>query len=194
MSKLPELEFLSWEALHGMADDLAQELKVLRPDLDTMVSVARGGHVLARILSDFMDLPIYSVSIQSYAALQRHEIQITQELDADLIGKHVLLVDEIVDSGQTLKRALEYLADLGAETVTSAALHVKPSAIMQSDVYSDVTEKWVVYPYEVRETVEALLPIWLQEGLTAADLEARLVRGGMSQRLVRRFVAAATAP
>lgn len=180
---LPQLQFVSWQEFHLMGFELSQQLKPLK-DIDQIVSVARGGHVLARILSDLMDLPIFSVSIQSYQAMQQHEIEITQELAPELVQRHVLLVDEVVDSGKTLERGLEYLSDLGAEVVTSVAAHVKPHASHKPDFYIEVTDNWVVYPYEVRETIESLKPIWLENGYDQDHLRQLLASNGMSKALI----------
>ncbi|MCC5850557.1 MAG: hypothetical protein JJU29_20920 [Verrucomicrobia bacterium] len=179
MKNLPQLQFITWAEFHDMGFDLAGQLKQLRPDSCTIVSVARGGHALARLLSDFLKLPIFSVSIQSYQDLQQHELRITQELNVDLNGRNVLLVDEIIDSGKTLVRALEYLQDFGTGSVTSVSLHVKPHAVLKSDFFCEETDKWVVYPYEVRETIEALRPIWEKAGHSTDHLRTTLLEGGL---------------
>jgi hypoxanthine phosphoribosyltransferase len=188
MSSLPELRFVSWKEFHDMGYTLAKQLKELRPESCTIVSVARGGHALARVLSDFLKLPIFSVSIQSYSDLQQHELHITQELNVDLRNKHVLLVDEIIDSGKTLVRALEYLEDFQLKSVTSVSLHVKPEAILKSDFYVDELTEWVVYPYEVRETIEALHPIWKAEGSGDEALKQVLIEGGIPAEWVDAFM------
>lgn len=180
MKDLPELKFVTWPELHQMGFDLARRLQTVRPETCTILSVARGGHVLARLLSDFLNLPIYSFSIQSYQDLQQHELKITQELSGDFKGKNVLLVDEIIDSGKTLVRALDYLGAFEVRSVTSVSLHVKPEAVLKSDFYSEETAKWVVYPYEVRETIQALAPIWDAAGHPPETLRAVLVEAGMS--------------
>lgn len=188
MNDLPELLFVNWDEFHDMGFELSRKIKQLRPESCTIISVARGGHALARLLSDFLKLPIFSVSIQSYQDLQQHELHITQELNVDLKGKNILLVDEIIDSGKTLVRALEYLQDFETRTVTSVSLHVKPEAIMKSDFYCEETSKWVVYPYEVRETIEALRPIWRRQGAGDAALKAALLHGGVPEKFIDAFL------
>lgn len=190
MGALPELVFVNWDEFHQMGFELSRKIKQLRPETCTIVSVARGGHALARLLSDFLKLPIFSVSIQSYQDLQQHELHITQELNVDLKGKNILLVDEIIDSGKTLARALEYLEDFDTLSVTSVSIHVKPEAIMKSDFYCDETTKWVVYPYEVRETIEALQPIWRSTGAGDDDLREALLKGGVSPVWIDEFMQA----
>jgi len=188
MSNLPELQFITWDEFHEMGFDLSRKLKEFRPESCTIVSVARGGHAIARLLSDFLILPIYSVSIQSYKDMKQQELHITQELNVDLKGKNILLVDEIIDSGKTLVRATDYLKDFDTKSVTSVSLHVKPEAILKSDFYCEETTKWVVYPYEVRETIEALQPIWRAEGSGDEGLCEALVNGGIPRKWIDAFM------
>lgn len=171
-----------------MGFELSCKIKQLRPESCTIISVARGGHALARLLSDFLKLPIFSVSIQSYKDLKQHELQITQELNVYLRGKNILLVDEIIDSGRTLVRAVEYLESFETRSVTSVSLHVKPEALRMSDFYIEETTKWVVYPYEVRETIEALQPIWRRQGAGDAALKQALLAGGVASNWVNAFM------
>lgn len=190
MTNLPELEYISWQEFHQLSFELAQKIQSQQPGLDQIVSIARGGHVLARILSDFLNLPIFSVSIQSYTDIQQqHEIKMTQELAPELIQEHILLVDEVIDSGKTLVRALDYLHDLGAETITSVALHVKPHAIAQPDYFSAETSKWLVYPYEVRETIQSLKPIWHRVGFSTEEMLAELTKLGLPEHFIRQYLA-----
>jgi hypoxanthine phosphoribosyltransferase len=188
MSSLPELTFVTWDEFHQMGFELARKIQETRPESCTIISVARGGHALARILSDFLKLPIYSVSIQSYEDLQQHELRITQELNVDLNNTNLLLVDEIIDSGKTLVRALEYLEEFRPKSVTSVALHVKPHAVRKSDLYIRELEEWVVYPYEVRETIEALKRVWASSGESMDHLKATLLEGGMNPLYVNTYL------
>lgn len=185
---LPTLAFVSWEELHQMAIDLAYQIDANHPNLDCIVSVARGGHVLSRVLSDHLKVPIFSVSIQSYRELSQGELVITQELGVPLHGMEVLIADEIVDSGRTLDRAMSYVAHLGAASIVSATLHLKPESPIKATYAARETNDWIVYPYEIRETWETLLPIWQKHGLTAQDLFNHLVSIGMNAESLIPFV------
>src|SRR3989338_809824 len=100
---LPELEFVSWQRFHQDSFELAKLLSEKK--FDTIVSVSRGGHVLSRVLSDFLSLPIFNVSMKSYKGLENQEVALTQKLGQYLGGQRILLVDEIVDTCNTLARA-----------------------------------------------------------------------------------------
>lgn len=185
---LPELEFVSWEKMQEMCFGLAGVIEKEEPDLEIIVAVSRGGLVAARVLSDYLKLPVFNFSIQSYKGLEQEELVINQRLKMWLLKKRVLLVDEIVDSGRSLELALAYLKKLRISSIKSVALHVKPRAVIKPDYFETETPKWVVYPYEVRETVEALWPIWQKAGKVKQDLEKVLVNGGLAREQVRKFL------
>lgn len=186
----PELEFVSWEEFHELSFELAKKLANEQTEFDTLVSISRGGHVVSRILSDFLKLPIFNVSIASYKDLRQDRVKLTQGLGKYFSGDKVLLVDEIVDSGKTLGRATRYLKRLGVSEIYSVALLVKPHAELKPDLFSRETSKWAVFPYEVRETIESLLPYWDRAGWTEEQIIDNLAAGGFDKSQVEWVLAA----
>ena len=82
----------------------------------TIVGVLTGSLMF---LADFvrrLDMPLRIGLIQasSYRGTVSGELRIGAELLADVSGRHVLLLDDILDSGQTLKRLVQHLHDQGA--------------------------------------------------------------------------------
>jgi hypoxanthine phosphoribosyltransferase len=57
-------------------------------------------------------------------------VRILKDLDRDIAGKHVILLEDIVDSGLTLSWLLKYLESRSAASVEVVALLRKPDAIM----------------------------------------------------------------
>lgn len=54
-------------------------------------------------------------------------VKITKDVELDLTDKHVLIVEDIVDSGVTLSRLIEYLKERNAKSVKICTLLDKPS-------------------------------------------------------------------
>ncbi len=54
-------------------------------------------------------------------------VKISKDVELDLDGKHVLIVEDIVDSGVTLQRLIEYFNERKAKSVKVCALLDKPS-------------------------------------------------------------------
>ena len=50
------------------------------------------------------------------------QIRLTKDLECDVRGKHVLVVEDVVDSGHSLRFLLDLLADRGARSVRIATL------------------------------------------------------------------------
>lgn len=168
--ELSDLHFISWENFHSSSFALAKKIKNSGEKFDTIVAISRGGLVLARILSDFLDLPIFNIAIESYTDINKaKEPRVSQDIgSAEIKNKKILLVDEICDSGKTFERAVSYLNSVGAafrrpqgaETaplqIKSACLVLKSHSSFHPDFHKEIIDKWVVFPYEVRETIESL--------------------------------------
>ena len=95
-----------------------------------LVGVLNGAVVFLADLMREIDLPleVYMMSASSYEGTESTgSVEITKHLDADISGRDVILVEDIVDTGITLQRLL---TDLQAENPASlevCALLSKPS-------------------------------------------------------------------
>jgi hypoxanthine phosphoribosyltransferase len=70
-----------------------------------------------------------------------------EEFNLDIDKKRILIVDDISDSGQTLKRYKK-------EGYTTATLDVRNSTVTVPDFYSNWIENadWIVYPWERKDS------------------------------------------
>ena len=97
-----------------------------------LVGVLKGA---VMVMADFIRaLPMHVsmdwMAVSSYGAGTKSSgvVQILKDLDTDLHGKHVLIVEDIIDSGLTLSWLLENFASRGAESIEVLALLRKPEA------------------------------------------------------------------
>ncbi|MCG7416996.1 MULTISPECIES: hypoxanthine phosphoribosyltransferase [Microbacterium] len=95
---------------------------VLKGAVMVMADFAR--HLPSHITMDWMAVSSYGASTRSSGV-----VQIRKDLDTDITGKHVLIVEDIIDSGLTLSWLLENFASRGAESVEVLALLRKPDAM-----------------------------------------------------------------
>jgi hypoxanthine phosphoribosyltransferase len=95
---------------------------VLKGAVMVMADFAR--HLPSHITMDWMAVSSYGASTRSSGV-----VQIRRDLDTDITGKHVLIVEDIIDSGLTLSWLLENFASRGAESVEVLALLRKPDAM-----------------------------------------------------------------
>lgn len=180
--ELSALHFISWENFHTSSFELAKKIQDSGEKFDTIVAISRGGLVLARILSDFLKLGIYNIAIESYLDIdQKKEPRVTQNIgSAEIAGKRILLVDEICDSGKTFERALTYLNSAEEEmsrpaAIKTACLVFKSKSLLKPDYYQDLIDKWVVFPYEVRETIEELKDKMSREKFVELGFDSKMV-------------------
>lgn len=97
-----------------------------------LVGVLKGA---VMVMADFARaLPFHApmdwMAVSSYGASTKSSgvVQIRKDLDTDLAGKHVLIVEDVIDSGLTLSWLLENFASRGAESIEVLALLRKPEA------------------------------------------------------------------
>ncbi len=152
----PQLQLITHQQLVQMSFALKNIIED-ETQFDTLISIDRGGGVLSRYLSDLLDLKIISFAMSSYQTIdQRKEPRIDQPLTMDLSGTSILLVDEICDSGKTFEVAVEHIQQKNPKNIQTCCLFVKPHSTYRPNYFVEETTKWVVFPYEIRETFEAL--------------------------------------
>lgn len=95
-----------------------------------LVGVLKGGFIfladLVRKIS--MDLTIDFISVSSYGDSTKSSgvVRIIKDIDSDITGKHVLLVEDLIDTGLTLKYLKELFNTKGCASVKLAAILDKP--------------------------------------------------------------------
>jgi hypoxanthine phosphoribosyltransferase len=87
---------------------------------------------LARALPVPVQLEFMAVSSYGSATSSSGVVRILKDLDRDIAGRHVIVVEDIVDSGLTLSWLLKYLESRSAASVEVVALLRKPDAIKVS--------------------------------------------------------------
>lgn len=147
---------LTWQTLEKDCLLLAQKIQDTK--VDEIISISRGGMVVSRMLSDFLNLPISHIAIESYVDLQQQkEPIITQVSSREFKGETILLVDELSDSGKTFERGLSYLQELPISKVYTAAPYYKEHTVHLPDFTVKQLDSWIIFPYEVKETQKSFM-------------------------------------
>ncbi|HEY3832215.1 MAG TPA: hypoxanthine phosphoribosyltransferase [Acidimicrobiia bacterium] len=98
-----------------------------RPPL--LVGVLKGAFMFMADLARAIELPVefdfMAVSSYGSATSSSGVVRIVKDLDVDLSGRHVLIVEDIIDSGLTLQYLRRYLGARGPASVDVCALLVK---------------------------------------------------------------------
>lgn len=144
---------ISWQQFEKDAIQLAKKIQEEYGRIDEIVAIARGGIVLARILSDILDAKISFLTIASYNHFSKtQEPTIQQPLTKQFAGERILLVDELVESGATLQKGIEYLQKMPIKSLITACLYVKPKTTYTPHFLIKKLDGWIILPYELRET------------------------------------------
>jgi hypoxanthine phosphoribosyltransferase len=149
-------QHLTWTQIEDLSLRLADSLP---GPYDVMLVITRGGMVPACIISERLNLRnILVAAVMFYTDVERTlDKPIFLQFPADplLNQRRVLIVDDVWDSGRTIMAVKERVLDAGGEPQT-AVLHFKPTHSSYSarpDFYVDETDAWIVYPWDVGESV-----------------------------------------
>jgi len=124
----------------GRLREMAAEIEVDYEGRDILlVGVLRGAVMvmadLARSLNRHVEMDWMAVSSYGSGTTSSGVVRILKDLDSDLTGRHVLIVEDIIDTGLTLSWLVTNLKSRGPASVEIATLLRKPDALrMEVDV------------------------------------------------------------
>lgn len=116
------------QRVHELGDVLYDQFK----DKDPMfVGVLNGCFIfmadLVRATQLKSELEFISVSSYQDGTKSSGVVQITRDLQRDITGRNIIVVEDILDSGNTLYYLKNYMLNKGAESITIVTLLDKPS-------------------------------------------------------------------
>lgn len=155
-------QLISLQEVYELSFSLAQQILASSFRPDVVIAISRGGFVPARFLCDFLDVKaMTSVSIRHYvaAATKNSQAEVLYPLTLNLTGKKVLIADDVNDSGDTLRVAIDHVATFSPAELHTAVLHEKVNSDFRvSYKAQSLTEwRWVIYPWAVVEDVGGLM-------------------------------------
>jgi hypoxanthine phosphoribosyltransferase len=116
--------------LQEMADEIAADYD--GQDL-LLVGILRGAVMvmadLARALPRHVEMDWIAISSYGSGTKSSGVVRLLKDLDTDITGRHVLIVDEIIDTGLTLSWLVNSLGSRSAASVEIATLLRKPDAL-----------------------------------------------------------------
>jgi hypoxanthine phosphoribosyltransferase len=143
-------EFLdvSWEMFGELCRALA--LKVARDfDPEVVVGIARAGVIPGAVIASILRLDFYSMKItrKEGEEVVRQRPAILSAAPSQAAGRRVLLVDEIVTSGETLRLALAATRDVRPAEVRTATSFARTRGY-KPDYYALETDATVIFPWD----------------------------------------------
>ena len=164
--------YVSWDEYHHKIEQLALQIHQSGWKFNQIVCLAKGGLRVGDVLTRLYDVPLAILSTASYRGdADRDEDRSFKDHRGTLVfsddltkttqhlGSHILLVDDLVDSGITLQKTIPWLDrkyGFYIEEVRSAVLWYKSCSIIKPDYYVDYLDHnpWIHQPFEKYETMK----------------------------------------
>ena len=137
---------VSWEELHRTSKALAWRLLEIGP-FEGIIAVTRGGLVPSAIVARELEIRlIETVCISSYHGNEQVQLEILKEAPCAADGKGWLIVDDLVDTGETAKALRKMMPKAHFATV-----YAKPAGRPLVDTFvTEVSQDtWIFFPWDM---------------------------------------------
>jgi len=160
MSDLPDdfkCTITNWEYIYSLCRDVSNDVKRDDFEPDVVVALARGGWFAGRCICDFVGLDdLTSLKMEHYVgtAQKADEPQVRYPMpEGSVEGKDVLIIDDIADTGGSIRRAEEYVEERDPGEVRTATLQLLDTSDFEPDYVGENLEEWawMVYPWNFIE-------------------------------------------
>jgi purine phosphoribosyltransferase len=161
-------ENLTWQGFGDACRQIAEQIADSGWMPDLIVAIARGGMLLAGAISYALGVKANgAINVEFYTGVGKTmtEPEILEPyMDiSSLEGKRVLIVDDVADSGKTLKLIMDLISEKGLSmggdsaklNARSATIYLKPTSIIKPDYVFKQTDKWINFPWSVLPPVTA---------------------------------------
>ncbi len=167
--KIAEREVLDWPTFGEAMRELAREVIKSGWVPDLIVAVARGGLLPAGAISYAMGVKaIGTMNVEFYTDIAEtlpEPVLLPPLMDVSALdGKRVLVVDDVADSGKTLKMVMDLIRERGlsldGETTVRvdakcAVIYEKSRSIIKPDFVWKHTDLWINFPWSTLPVVSA---------------------------------------
>lgn len=180
-----------WDEIYDMLVELARRIRKSGYQPQVIVGVSRGGWPPARVMSDLLEnqnLANLKVEFYKDIGVRAKLPKITQPVTSEVAGKVVLVVDDVADSGHSLRVVTSHLRRKGAREIKVCTLYLKPTSVFKPDFYARKTSKWIIFPWERLEAVRLTSRRFNPNGIRVSSIIGELKGSGMSGKLVRQLL------
>ncbi len=147
---------LQWIDVEAAAKKVIDQMKADEFVPDIIISIARSGLIPAALISYALgnkELYVIKVDFSKNQKLShqqdlRERPKISQEMSKDIEGLKVLVVDEMVVSGETLKLVSNYLGMKHPAVAKYAVLYKQPWSQFVPDYCGEEVRAWPVFPWK----------------------------------------------
>ncbi len=157
-----ECEVMDWSLFYVLSKNVAQKVVTSGFKPDIIIGLARGGWVLARVLCDLVgvkDLVSLKVEHWGVTATPDGKAKLKYTFNIDLTGKRVLVVDDITDTGESMRIAVDYVQSLKPYAIKTVTLrHISGSKFVPDYFAEEIAWRWVIFPWNFIEDMSNIVP------------------------------------
>ncbi|MCI6556625.1 MAG: phosphoribosyltransferase [Schaalia hyovaginalis] len=168
-SDAPEREILTWELFGTASRELTTQIVESGWIPELIIAIARGGLIPAGAISYAMDVKACgTMNVEFYTGVGQtleEPVLLPPLMDVSAMnGKRVLVVDDVADSGKTLKMVMDLIATHGLSLdgeapvkvdARCAVIYKKPVSIIEPDYVWRNTDKWINFPWSTLPIITA---------------------------------------
>ena len=152
-------ETLDWATYGAAVRQLARTIADSKFDPDIILAIARGGLFAAGSLGYALSVKnLYVMNLEFYTGVGERldvPVMLPPYLDKlDLADARILVVDDVADTGHTLKVVHDFCQDVVAESMT-AVLFEKPHSLVKCDFVWKRTDLWINFPWSTKAPIVA---------------------------------------
>jgi hypothetical protein len=150
-------EILTWELFGTASRDLAQMVADDGYEPDMILSIARGGLLIGGAMGYALSVKnTYTMNVEFYTGVDER-LEVPRILPpapdfVDLGDARILIVDDVADTGHTLKSVQEFCAGKVGE-VRTAVIYEKPHSVVTCDYVWRRTDQWINFPWSDKPPV-----------------------------------------
>jgi hypoxanthine phosphoribosyltransferase len=140
---------LTWDVFGELCRALAVKVAQSGYDPDLVVGIAKAGVIPGAVIASMLGWDFYSLKISrdTGMARTRSRPKIIQAAPREAVGKHVLIVDELCTSGDTLRMATNSMRQVGPAEIKTAVNFVKLGGF-RPDYYALETQGTIIFPWD----------------------------------------------
>ncbi|MEO6570802.1 MAG: phosphoribosyltransferase [Ilumatobacteraceae bacterium] len=152
-----EREILSWEVFGTASRELAQMVADDGYEPDMILSIARGGLLIGGAMGYAMSVKnTYTMNVEFYTGVdERLEVPRILPPAPDFVDLHnarILIVDDVADTGHTLK-SVESFCEGKVGEVRTAVIYEKSHSVVKCDYVWKRTDQWINFPWSDKPPV-----------------------------------------
>ena len=157
--KKVEKSYLEWDMYFVLMKTLIDKIKESKIKFDYIFGPCRGGYIPAVMISHELSVPVWNLDSKTVWSIDVGDMSPAQaekyiqdfikskKLNNPLSGKTFLIVDDIIDSSETIKKLVKKFK-VNDNKVYTASIYKHQKCSFIPNWFVCRNEKWIVFPYE----------------------------------------------